>query len=512
MYREATVTKGNLTVGVAKTGSVSVEETEQTFDVDISQYSADESSYSWNSSSQGMNNPFEAMSQIFSSSSTSSDIATRKLIVNQVLVSAGEEIKAGDAICSLEESSVQSIRNALKDDADNAKNTYQEKETQAKVSELSASQEIEQNKNYGEYAQIKYDIAISKLQDAVENARTAIEEAQQTLDENKEELAGKQETLITQKKVLENATFAKEGTDKTVSLYYWLQAENARDSAAETVKSLEDDIETLTDTIEQEERELITLNNDLTMAQKDLETGTVEAKADFDIEQLRYENAQEIYDTAVSSYTLQTEMAQSDYQDAQSRLDDFDSNIVDNNIVAASDGVISSVAVSVGDYIFSDSSIITYNSYEGVTITITVDEEEKNKIKKGTSANISLSAFPDTTFNGEVTEIGDAVYDSDSGTNEYDITVTLSGDIEKIYDGMSAEVTLVTKEEKEVLYIPNRAVTRENEKSYVKIKDTNGNIRKVSVSTGFSDGINVEILEGLSEGDTILVESKVNKS
>ena len=73
-------------------------------------------------------------------------------------------------------------------------------------------------------------------------------------------------------------------------------------------------------------------------------------------------------------------------------------------------------------------------------------------------------------------------------------------------------MTLVTKEEKEVLYIPNRAVTRENEKSYVKIKDTNGNIRKVSVSTGFSDGINVEILEGLLEGDTILVESKVNKS
>jgi len=46
----------------------------------------------------------------------------------------------------------------------------------------------------------------------------------------------------------------------------------------------------------------------------------------------------------------------------------------------------------------------------------------------------------------------------------------------------------------------------------VKKKEADGSITRQEIITGFSDGVNVEIKEGLSEGDTVLIESKVSDS
>ena len=43
------------------------------------------------------------------------------------------------------------------------------------------------------------------------------------------------------------------------------------------------------------------------------------------------------------------------------------------------------------------------------------------------------------------------------------------------------------------------------------MKDADGTIRTVDVETGFSDGVNVEIMSGLTEGETVLIESQVTE-
>ena len=73
-------------------------------------------------------------------------------------------------------------------------------------------------------------------------------------------------------------------------------------------------------------------------------------------------------------------------------------------------------------------------------------------------------------------------------------------------------MTFITKETETVVYVSNRAVSREYGKSYVKKKEADGSITRQEIITGFSDGVNVEIKEGLSEGDTVLIESKVSDS
>lgn len=74
---------------------------------------------------------------------------------------------------------------------------------------------------------------------------------------------------------------------------------------------------------------------------------------------------------------------------------------------------------------------------------------------------------------------------------------------------MTANVTFITKQVKDVLYISNRAVITDGTDSYVTKMLADGTKEKLRVQTGFSNGNYVEVSGELSEGDTILIESKV---
>jgi HlyD family secretion protein len=63
----------------------------------------------------------------------------------------------------------------------------------------------------------------------------------------------------------------------------------------------------------------------------------------------------------------------------------------------------------------------------------------------------------------------------------------------------------------DVLYVSNKAITTEGTKSYVTLQKEDGTTQKTMVTTGFSDGHNVEIKSGLEEGDTVLIESQVSQ-
>ena len=154
-------------------------------------------------------------------------------------------------------------------------------------------------------------------------------------------------------------------------------------------------------------------------------------------------------------------------------------------------------------------SLASENLNRAMNALITLDEEDMTDIVVGGMANISFTAYPDDIYKAEVTEISDASTDS-SGNTTYDVTVTISENGETLFQGMTGEITFITRESEEVLYVSNRSIIREGKKSYVKRKDEKGNIEKCEVITGFSDGVNVEILEGLNVGDIVLIESKVS--
>lgn len=507
-YREVQAEYGELTVGLEESGSVTVGTTEQTFDLDLSAYTGSSSDgFSWGQGGgifQGMGGQ--------SGSGSSGSSGTRKLIIEEVLITEGQEIAQGDALYRITEESMDSIREELSSDVSDAEVTLAKTQTQKQLTELEAKQAYETNVAYGALADAEYQNSVQDLQDAAAEIEEQITQLQEELAELNTQLAEYQADLEMEKKVLENGEYVVSTTDMVSDAYGWITAENAREEAAQVVESLEESMEDTTDTIVEKQKELEALEKSLTGAQRDLELGIIEARAQLEKRNLKYKNAQETYNVSVELSSFEAKNAQEDYEDAAAKLNEFDSYLADRTIRAENNGVITECPLEAGDTVNTGSSLVVINDYDEVTVPVSVEESELSNIKEGDAVNIYIASYPEEDFTGTVDSIGDSTYNSSTGTTYVEITVKLGGETSRLYEGMSAQVTFITKETETVVYVSNRAVSRENGKSYVKKKEADGSITLQEVTTGFSDGINVEIKEGLSEGDTVLIESKVSDS
>ncbi len=521
VYREAAAVVGNLTVGVTESGSVEIGTKEDTFDLDISALVRD-SSDSDSQSSQtaagagggggmdmgGMN----MFNQIFSFASEQSQTAVTSdntLTVASVEVSVGQEISAGDVLYVLEGDSVSEIAEKLESDVKKAETDLEAAYAEEKVSGLSARQIYDTSVAYGAYAGTEYQETISKLEKAVAEKEESIAVAQEELSLYRSLLADTQTEYAAAAKLLSEAQFELDCTDKQKETYLYVTRVQNLEQAQSNYDTLEKEVEELEQSIEKTEENLETLQSALKAAERELAQGKLTAQQTLDLRILARDTAQETYDIAMAYVEKEIAEQEEIYADAEERWSLFDGVIQDCAVVAEYDGIVTNVYFEAGDTIQTGDTLVTLYDLEDVTMTVTVAEEDMTDIAKGSAANVVLTAYPDEVFTAVVSDISDASADS-SGNVTYEVTVTLQGDeVRKLYQGMMGDVTFITEEVREVLYVPVRAVTEENDKSYVKIKDADGSVRKVEVTTGFTDGVYIEIPEGLEEGEIVLIESVV---
>lgn len=508
VYKETQVEKGDLTVGVTESGSVTIGTVDQTFDIDMSAFEASSSSSS-STQAGGAGGMFPGMGNSNNSNSTDKDYS-RALDVEEVYVTVGQKISKGDPLFKLTEESVASIEDELVADEASAKLTLEKLQNDQKQSRLTATHTKETSEAYAQLAQHEYNVAIAELNEAVEEKQKEIDENTETYADNKAKLEELQVQLTAAKNILENAEYAVKTADTTV-IYEYAKQEDARDEAKSQADDLEDEIETLED----ENEEL--LNNypakllELNQLKRDLETGTIAANKTYQERTATGNDAAEEYAVTVGYLDADLLDAQNDYDEAMKKLEEFDTYIVDDTVYAEYNGVITDVNVAEGDSLSSSQTLITLNNQDDTTIAVEISDDDMASIDTDSKVNLSISSYPDTIFEGTIDEIGDAVTDSSTGVITYEVTVLIGGDVSGLFEGMTGDVTFITKETKEVIYVSNRAVIRDGTKSYVKIKESSGDIVQKEITTGFSDGVNVEIVEGLSEGDTVLIESKVSE-
>ncbi len=521
VYKETEVYYGNLTVGITESSTVDIGTLEQSFELDLSSLVSTSSTDSSDSTSSNSGIPsmnsgggMDMFSQIFSlaSGNDSATSSSENMVeVESILVNVGEQIEEGDPILTLTESSVSEIREQLAEDVVVAKLDLEEVESDQVVSRLSAAQTYESNIAYGEYAETEYSLDIKELYDAVEDAQEAYELVQEELVLLNEELVTLQEEYKNAKSALVAAEYSIQSVDKYNNTYWYVQYENTRDEAENTVESLESNIEKQEESIELAEADLEKLLLELNKEKRALESGLLTVQETYDLRVLAYDYAEETKTISLAYLDNSLETVEETYYEMAEKLDEIDDYIIDQQILSEYSGVITEVSVLEGDQISLDTILITLYDDTDVTMSATVSEDSMESIALGTEANIVLTAYDAEVYKAEVTEISDATYNSNTGENEYTVTVTILGEVSGLYQGMTGNITFITKEMEEVLYVSNRAIFREGTKSYVKVMNDYGKISEKTISTGFSDGINVEIVEGLSEGDIVLIESKVTE-
>lgn len=437
VYKETTAGYGTLTVGITESGSVTIGSISQDMDEDIS-ISSDSGSGT-------------------QASGTSTGNSSVALEVEEVYISVGQQVKAGDALLKLTDDSIEKYRKKLKEAVTEASADYNSAALSSAKEKVSASYSYNLSVAEGSVAQEEYETTISELQDAVDEAQEAVDESQALLN------------------------------------YYQEMIDGGMD---------------LSESLATEQENYNKLYNKLKAAKSAYTTKSVEAEKKYKEAMLNYENADSQYSADVTGVDVSVETAEDTLTEAKEALAEFEEFVGDGTIYSDYDGTIMSVGYEAGDDLSAGTDIVTFADTDAVTMTVSVSEEDISGIAIGDEVMIELNAYEDQTFSGEVESIDTSV-SSGSSTVSYNVTVKLSGDVDGIYTDMTGNVTFIEKQVTNVVYVSNKAVINEGTASYVKVKNSDGTIEKKEVTTGFSDGVNVEITEGLSEGETVLIESQV---
>jgi multidrug efflux pump subunit AcrA (membrane-fusion protein) len=143
-----------------------------------------------------------------------------------------------------------------------------------------------------------------------------------------------------------------------------------------------------------------------------------------------------------------------------------------------------------------------------MTLSVNVDELDILSVSVGQKAEITLDAIEDQQFEGEITGI-DKSGTSNGGVTKYAVEITVSKD-DSMLAGMNASASIIVSEAENVLLIPAQAVTEEGNTSYVYTEkdDSSGELSgKTEVETGATDGNQIEITSGLTEGTTVYYQA-----
>lgn len=201
-------------------------------------------------------------------------------------------------------------------------------------------------------------------------------------------------------------------------------------------------------------------------------------------------------------------------------LDIAKNNISESIIVSPSSGIILSINGKSGEAVSSSGTsqtqgesqgFITIANIDNITVESSVLEDDINIIKLNQPVEVNFNALQDETFTGAVTLISSNPIIDQSGIVTYKVYITIEKGNENIKLGMTAGLSFIIEQVKNVVIAPNEAIKRIDGASSVEILNSDGTSNFKKIETGLTDGINVEIKTGLKVGDKILIRKVVNE-
>lgn len=135
-----------------------------------------------------------------------------------------------------------------------------------------------------------------------------------------------------------------------------------------------------------------------------------------------------------------------------------------------------------------------------------VDEADIARVNTGMPARINVVSYPDSIFTG-VVELISPLGIEEANVVRFEVHARIYEGQELLRAGMSADAELILEERLNVLSLPEAALIYEEEGVFVQIRDETleEGYRRIPVKVGISDGIKTEIVDGLSEGDVVII-------
>jgi HlyD family secretion protein len=278
-----------------------------------------------------------------------------------------------------------------------------------------------------------------------------------------------------------------------------------------------------------------------------------QAKAQKLTADLNLKRIKSLHDKALSS-DAELEQAQSQYDVTEANLNAAQHNVgyFENNltlfseslrktsVLAPMNGYITQLISQLGEKVvgtsqFSGTEMMVVSDLSVMNAMVDVDENDVVNVKLGDTARISIDAFPDRIFIGNVIEVANSAELKGTGTQDqstnFQVKIRLTGfQTGELRPGMSCTAKIETQTKSNVLTVPIMAVTRRTVENRTSVKEdqasevgkkpaaqseedrsptivfinNGGRAKSVQVKTGISDNSYVEITEGLKGDEEVI--------
>lgn len=218
------------------------------------------------------------------------------------------------------------------------------------------------------------------------------------------------------------------------------------------------------------------------------------------ISEQSYEDA----DTARRVAEESLKLARASLAQAQARLESARQRLSDSVLRAPFAGVVVGKMANEGEFVAAGGPpLVWLMDLSSVKIDLGVPEEHSGKVRVGQDANVSVDAFPETSFSGNVITVNPRV---DAGSRSFNVQVEVENSDADHYlnSGMFARVALATGTKADAVIVPESAlVTTEGKRLLYVIEGAAARAREIEV--GASDNGNVEIVSGVKPDELVIV-------
>lgn len=277
---------------------------------------------------------------------------------------------------------------------------------------------------------------------------------------------------------------------------------------------------------------------------KSAEAQLASSKTEFEYQQKNYARSKVLHekqlvsDTDYETATYNYEKAKAAYEQSQASMVKVRRNLEYATITSPIDGVVINKVVEEGQTVaagFETPTLFTIAAdLTKMQVIADVDEADIGNVKEGQRVQFTVDAYPNDTFEGVVQQVrlgesddsSSSTSTSSSSVVTYEVVITADNPDLKLKPRLTANVTIFTMEEENILLVPNKALRfipepKLMETLGLQVNDNSANIKKgekfvwvkednvlvtKAVTVGVSNNNYTEVLNGLNEGEVVAVD------
>lgn len=228
------------------------------------------------------------------------------------------------------------------------------------------------------------------------------------------------------------------------------------------------------------------------------------AQAAVSLAETNYKRADNLIRSAAGSERVRDE-AEAQRRTARANLEQAQARLDKTELRAPFAGIPGLRRVSLGEYVQPGKDLVSFTALEPLNVDFNVPENAVGQVSVGATVSVRVDAVPGKVWNATVMAVDPQI---DPRTRTLAVRARLQDTGGALQSGMFARAVLVTSKRDDALLVPEEALIPQGDRAAVLLINGEGKLERKAVQSGVRQGTLVEVREGLSAGQKIVISGQ----